>query len=90
MSFCRAAGRQELLPVAPQFDRGIQKLPASSSFDATRRRVAPACLAGLLSTPLSRATQIAAATGQGLALVFGFVGLFANPFLGVISYLLPC
>jgi Zn-dependent protease/CBS domain-containing protein len=28
-----------------------------------------------------RATQIAAAIGQGLALVFGFVGLFSNPFL---------
>lgn len=28
-----------------------------------------------------RATQIAAVIGQGLALVFGFVGLFSNPFL---------
>jgi len=28
-----------------------------------------------------RATQIAATIGQGLALVFGFVGLFSNPFL---------
>ncbi len=32
-----------------------------------------------------RATQIAAATGQGLALVFGFVGLFTNPFLVFIA-----
>ncbi len=29
----------------------------------------------------TRATQIAATVGQGLALVFGFVGLFTNPFL---------
>jgi Zn-dependent protease len=32
-----------------------------------------------------RATQIAAATGQGLALMFGFVGLFTNPFLVFIA-----
>jgi len=32
-----------------------------------------------------RATEIAAALGQGLALVFGFVGLFANPFLVFIA-----
>jgi Zn-dependent protease len=29
----------------------------------------------------SRATQIAANTGQGMAIVFGFLGLFLNPFL---------
>jgi Zn-dependent protease/CBS domain-containing protein len=29
----------------------------------------------------TRATQIAAGVGQGLALVFGFLGLFTNPFL---------
>ena len=28
-----------------------------------------------------RATQISAAVGQGIALIFGFIGLFANPFL---------
>lgn len=28
-----------------------------------------------------RATQIAAGVGQGLALLFGFIGLFSNPFL---------
>jgi len=33
-----------------------------------------------------RATQIAAAIGQGLALVFGFVGLFSNPFLLFIAF----
>jgi Zn-dependent protease/predicted transcriptional regulator len=31
--------------------------------------------------PYPRATQIAASIGQGLALVFGFLGLFTNPFL---------
>jgi Zn-dependent protease len=29
----------------------------------------------------TRATQVAAGIGQGLALVFGFLGLFTNPFL---------
>lgn len=33
-----------------------------------------------------RATQVAAAIGQGLALVFGFVGLFSNPFLLFIAF----
>jgi Zn-dependent protease/CBS domain-containing protein len=32
-----------------------------------------------------RATQVAASIGQGLALVFGFVGLFWNPFLVFIA-----
>jgi Zn-dependent protease/predicted transcriptional regulator len=32
-------------------------------------------------TDYVRATQIAAGLGQGLALIFGFVGLFFNPFL---------
>src|SRR5213083_2574667 len=32
-----------------------------------------------------RATQIAAAVGQGIALVFGFIGLFSNPFLVFIA-----
>jgi CBS domain-containing protein len=32
-----------------------------------------------------RATQIAAHIGQGLALLFGFVGLFSNPFLVFIA-----
>src|SRR5213595_1227986 len=40
-------------------------------------------LRGLLATRLSyaRATQIAASIGQGCAFVFGFIGLFSNPFL---------
>jgi Zn-dependent protease len=33
-----------------------------------------------------RATQVAANIGQGLALVFGFIGLFSNPFLLFIAF----
>jgi Zn-dependent protease len=33
-----------------------------------------------------RATQIAATVGQGLAFVFGFIGLFTNPFLLFIAF----
>jgi Zn-dependent protease/CBS domain-containing protein len=33
-----------------------------------------------------KATQIAAAIGQGMALVFGFIGLFSNPFLLFIAF----
>jgi CBS domain-containing protein len=33
-----------------------------------------------------RATQVAAVIGQGLALVFGFIGLFSNPFLLFIAF----
>jgi Zn-dependent protease len=45
-------------------------------------------LRALLATRLeyTRATQIAATVGQGMALVFGFVGLFANPFLLFIAF----
>jgi Zn-dependent protease/CBS domain-containing protein len=34
----------------------------------------------------TRATQIAATLGQGMALIFGFVGLFSNPFLLFIAF----
>ncbi len=34
----------------------------------------------------TRATQIAAAIGQGMALLFGFVGLLSNPFLVFIAF----
>ena len=34
----------------------------------------------------TRATQIAATIGQGLALVLGFIGLFSNPFLIFIAF----
>jgi Zn-dependent protease/CBS domain-containing protein len=40
--------------------------------------------------PWSRATQTAATIGQGLAFVFGFIGLFYNPlliFIGIFVYL---
>jgi Zn-dependent protease len=33
-----------------------------------------------------KATQIAAAIGQGMALLFGFIGLFSNPFLLFIAF----
>jgi Zn-dependent protease/CBS domain-containing protein len=42
-------------------------------------RVLRAVLASRMSYP--KATQIAASTGQALALVFGFIGLFTNPML---------
>ncbi|MEJ6846580.1 site-2 protease family protein [Sinorhizobium fredii] len=51
-------------------------------------RVLRAALASRLSWP--RATQIAAMIGQGLAFVFGFVGLFYNPlliFIAIFVYL---
>ncbi len=51
-------------------------------------RVLRAALASWLSW--SRATQIAAMIGQGLAFVFGFVGLFYNPlliFIAIFVYL---
>jgi Zn-dependent protease/CBS domain-containing protein len=51
-------------------------------------RVLRAALASRLTW--SRATQIAAATGQGLAFVFVFAGLFYNPlliFIGIFVYL---
>ncbi|PDT81410.1 site-2 protease family protein [Sinorhizobium sp. BJ1] len=51
-------------------------------------RVLRAALASRLSW--SRATQIAAMIGQGLAFVFGFVGLFYNPlliFIAIFVYL---
>ena len=37
-------------------------------------------------TEYSRATQIAASIGQGIAIVFGFIGLFYNPFLLFIAF----
>ena len=34
----------------------------------------------------ARATQVAASVGQGMALLFGFIGLFTNPFLVFIAF----
>jgi len=34
----------------------------------------------------SRATQVAATIGQGMALIFGFIGFFSNPFLVFIAF----
>jgi CBS domain-containing protein len=44
-------------------------------------------LRALLATRMGalRATQVAASVGQGMALIFGFVGLFSNPFLVFIA-----
>jgi Zn-dependent protease/CBS domain-containing protein len=47
-------------------------------------RVLRALLA--MALPYSRATQVAAGIGQGLAFVFGFVGLFYNPLLIFIAF----
>jgi Zn-dependent protease/CBS domain-containing protein len=46
-------------------------------------RVARALLA--MRMEYTRATQIAATLGQGIALLFGFIGLFSNPFLVFIA-----
>jgi CBS domain-containing protein len=43
-----------------------------------------------LAMPWARATQIAASIGQGLAFIFGFIGLFYNPmliFIAIFVYL---
>jgi len=47
-------------------------------------RVLRALLA--MALPYGRATQIAATIGQGLAFVFGFLGLFTNPMLLFIAF----
>ncbi len=47
-------------------------------------RVLRASLA--LRMEYTRATQIAASIGQGMALIFGFIGLFTNPFLLFIAF----
>jgi hypothetical protein len=72
-----------MILVTPQFDRGPHHPHWMPRFVGVFLRACQYSYAHHL-----RATQIPAA-GQELVLVFGFVGLFANPFLVLISYFLP-
>jgi Zn-dependent protease/predicted transcriptional regulator len=70
----------ERLMVTNLFLVGFNLIPA---FPMDGGRVLRALLATRLE--YTRATQIAASIGQGMAFLFGFIGLFYNPFLVFIA-----
>ena len=71
----------ERVMLANLFLVGFNMIPA---FPMDGGRVLRALLAKRME--YARATRIAASVGQGLAFVFGFLGLFTNPFLVFIAF----
>jgi len=71
----------ERLMVVNLFLVGFNMLPA---FPMDGGRVVRALLA--MRMEYTRATHIAASLGQSIAILFGFVGLFSNPFLLFIAF----